>query len=226
MLKYLHFHLACDIAFLVFMLTWFVARHMLYPIVWRSVCTDLNRIVPYSCYGADGHRVDESSTAVPSPGSLSHLYRAYHDPAGVICFNRRVKWTFISTLLALQVISIIWFGMILRVAWRVLKGGKAEDSRSDNEEGDDEEDDEAEEVELEAPGAVVHGGDARKVAGPSIEAARPPIEEQVGVDGLNLKSRRSRRYGSSSSSGVGVTLPGNHRDRKELLGRIGCDKSG
>lgn len=41
---------------------------------------------------------------------------------------------FCSMLVALQVIQIIWFWMICRIAWRVVMGGGASDDRSDDEE--------------------------------------------------------------------------------------------
>jgi len=108
-------------------------------------------------------------------------------------------------LLALQVITLMWFGMIIRVAWKVLNGGSAEDSRSDDEDEEDE--------------AYIESGEKQ------VHIELPPLEEEVGVDALNLKGRTSsaRRYKKAVSSSSGVTLPG-HSDRKELLGRIGCDK--
>ncbi|KAG5725973.1 hypothetical protein E4T56_gene17378, partial [Termitomyces sp. T112] len=56
-------------------------------------------------------------------------------------YSSKTTWTaFVSLLCALQVIQIIWFGMICRVAWRVLTTDSgASDDRSD-EEGDEKED--------------------------------------------------------------------------------------
>jgi acyl-CoA-dependent ceramide synthase len=58
------------------------------------------------------------------------------------------------------------------------------------------------------------------------EEAERPYEEEVGVESINLKGRTSNlsRY-KKSTSATGVSLPG-HSDRKELLGRIGCDHKG
>ena len=79
---------------------------------------------------------------------------------------------------------------------KVLRGGQADDVRSD-----DEGEEEVDEHEV--------------------------LEEEVGVESIILKGRVSNasktRYKKSASSATGVSLPG-HSDRKELLGRIGCDK--
>jgi acyl-CoA-dependent ceramide synthase len=99
----------------------------------------------------------------------------------------------------------MWFWMIVRIAIKVLRGAEADDIRSDDDDGEVEEaaDNDIEELYAEPP---------------------PPYEEEVGVESLNLKGRTSNasrnRYRKSTSSTSGVSLP----DRKELLGRIGCDK--
>jgi acyl-CoA-dependent ceramide synthase len=93
--------------------------------------------------------------------------------------------------------------MIVGVAVKVIRGGEADDVRSDDEGEEEEEEHEVFEDEL------------------------LPYEEEVGVESINLKGRVSHasktRYKKSASSATGVSLPG-HSDRKELLGRIGCDK--
>jgi acyl-CoA-dependent ceramide synthase len=93
----------------------------------------------------------------------------------------------------------MWFVVIIRIAMRVLKGNSAEDVRSD-EEG--EEDGEEEEFEYE-------------------EAQ--PLEEEVGVEAIDLKGWERRTGVQRAASTSGVSLPG-HSDRKELLNRIGCEK--
>jgi len=104
--------------------------------------------------------------------------------------------------------------MILRVAIRVLRGGDADDVRSDDE-ADEELDIEVEKFD---PSYQV-------VNDVEPEPEPQPYEEEVGVEAINLKGRTSNasRYKKSVSSSSGVSLPG-HSDRKELLGRIGCDK--
>lgn len=95
--------------------------------------------------------------------------------------------------------------MIIKVAIKVLQGGEADDIRSDDE-GDNEE--------------VAHHHDEP-------EAELAPYEEEVGVEAINLRGRTSsaskNRYRKGASSATGVSIAG-HSDRKELLGRIGCDK--
>ena len=54
------------------------------------------------------------------------------------------------------------------------------------------------------------------------EEARP-LEEEVGVEALDLKGWERRAGVRRPASASGVSLPG-HSDRKELLGRIGCEK--
>lgn len=267
MLKYLHFQLACDIAFGVFMLTWFVARHILYLIVTYSVYAHVPEIISYGCYsGHNGAIIGP----FPPPDRIGHLLQPFRDPEGVICWNGKILWTFLAMLIALQVIALIWFGMIMRVAWRVIHGGTAEDSRSDDEEEEEEEyhDDERE-------GEVKKKSSRRRtidtIDGLDVDVSLlplEPLEEEVGVEAINFYNhkgrnghahgssngtspaagRRSKKpslvgggggingggggggggggvVGGSSSSSSGATLPG-HSDRKELLGRIGCDKSG
>ena len=103
----------------------------------------------------------------------------------------------------------MWFTLICRVAIKVLQGASADDVRSDDD------DDEFEE-ELDEKSTSPY----QRVVG-EIEH---PYEEEVGVEAINLKGRaaNSARY-KRSTSATGVSLPS---DRKELLGRIGCDHKG
>jgi acyl-CoA-dependent ceramide synthase len=107
----------------------------------------------------------------------------------------------------------MWFSMIARVALKVLQGAPANDVRSDDE--DDELEDETEIDEKSSPSF-------HRVVG----EVEQPYEEEVGVESINFKGRTSNasRY-KKSTSATGVSLPG-HSDRKELLGRIGCDHKG
>ncbi len=96
--------------------------------------------------------------------------------------------------------------MIIKVAVKVFKGTGAEDIRSDDE-GDEE---------------VSHHDKKTE----QLDSELQPYEEEVGIEAINLKGRTSKagktRY-RKGASGNGVSLNG-HSDRKELLGRIGCDK--
>lgn len=107
MLKYLGFHEnICNIAFGSFMLSWIITRHYLYPKVLYSVIFDSSRI----------------------------LKRFDWDPEGEWYYSRNTKVFFIVLLTALQVLLILWFFMIVKVALGVLCGKPAGDLRSDDEE--------------------------------------------------------------------------------------------
>ena len=129
-----------------------------------------------------------------------------------MCFNNVIKWGFLTALLFLQVLTLIWFSMIVRVAIIVLRGGEADDVRSDDE-GD-------------AGGQEdIHENLIQVLEDQTDRFDEPqPFIEEVGVEAINLKGRTSNaRYRKSTSHASGVSLAG-HSDRKELLGRIGCDK--
>ena len=119
--------------------------------------------------------------------------------------------SFVGTLLALQVILLIWFGMIIRVAAKVIKGGKAEDSRSDDE------DEEGEDREVDEKDRTIPP--SHEAA--SVEEDTALIVEEVTVDAINLCRNNNKRYRKSGVAASGITIPS---DTKDLLGRIGCDK--
>jgi len=199
-LKYLGFTTICDVIFGFFMVTWVAARHVLYLMVCWSLYNDIPRTITYGCYkGKNGNMTGPSAT----PNSWAYLIEPFHDPEGTVCWNNTVGWAFLSALLFLHCVVILWFTMIVKVLLKVVRGGKADDIRSD-----DEGDEEIEEHE-------------------SFEEELQPFEEEVGVESINLKGRVSNaskmRY-KSTSVATGVSLPGHSADRKELLGRIGCDK--
>lgn len=199
-LKYLGRKTLCDIAFGVFMLSWFVARHVLYVAVCYSVWADSHELVPYSCFS--GSNSDLAGPFDP-PASRGLLYIV--EPLvrnnGLVCYNNTVKWCFLSALLFLQGITLFWFAMIIKVAVGVISGKGAEDTRSDDEMEDQQSEDDEWEEEEEAP----------------------PLEEEVGVEGIDLKGWERRTGVKRQAVASGVSLPG-HSDRKELLGRIGCEK--
>ena len=205
MLKYLKYNTACDIAFGVFMVAWFALRHVAYLAICYSVFVDIPRHTPFGCYwGSNG----DIKGPVDVPAGYGYLIEPFRNPTGLICQTTGVNLTFLSMLLLLQIILLIWFWMIINVAWKVVTGRGAEDSRSDDE-GEEEEDEKEEQV--------MHGGWEES-------ANLEPLEEEVGVEDLSLNGKRNNatrvfKMGSSASSGVSLS-----HDRKELLGRIGCDK--
>ncbi len=189
------------------MVTWFVTRHIFYSFVCYSVYADIPKEITYGCYyGSNGHL----RGPIEPPDSFGHLIQPFRDPEGLVCWSNGIKWTFLAMLLSLQIILLLWFGMIMRVAWKVVQGGEAEDSRSDDE-GEEADD----------------GGDDF-ITGKHVNAIleSPPLEEEVGVESINVcvsPMSPTRRYRKVVGTASGVKLPG-HSDRKELLGRIGCDK--
>ncbi|KAJ9155755.1 TLC domain-containing protein [Pleurostoma richardsiae] len=201
-LKYMGYTTACDVGFGIFMLSWLVCRHIFYLMVCYSVWADIPRFIPNGCFsGPHGNLTGPFS---PPANGWGWLVEPFTDPEGTVCFTHGVRYAFLTFLLALQVLTVVWFTMIIRVALRVLNGAGADDVRSDDEEG--------EEVEA--------GEDAEFV----YEEAQP-LEEEVGVEDIDLKGweRRAGVRRQASSASTGVSLPG-HSDRKELLGRIGCEK--
>ena len=204
MLKYLRFRMACDIAFGLFMLEWVVARHFLYLRVCWSLYADSPRIMNYGCFWGSN---SDLHGPIDPPDRFSYLAQPFLDSEGLVCWNDRIKWAFMFTLLALQVLLLIWFGMIVRVALKVLRGGEADDSRSDDEGEDEDQED-------------IH----KEISERDVIFEEPPLEEEVGVEAINLGNRKTspnRRFRKGGGAASGVTL---HSDRKELLGRIGCDK--
>lgn len=216
MLKYAGYTNLCDYAFGVFIITWIAARHVSYMAVVRSIWVHTPIVMTYGCYSsATGQMLS------PDGGDeiLRPVLSAYFSPGGEVCYNSRIQYIFLALLLALQGITLLWFAMICRLAWKVINGAGADDPRSD-EEAEVSAGQEDEDVVV---GEVVEHGKAS--AAPI--AIEQPLEEYVGVEGLNLKRRSSPRFGARSkrggSSSTGLAFAGSS-DRKELLGRIGCDK--
>jgi very-long-chain ceramide synthase len=199
-LKYSGSELSCNIAFGVFLLTWFIARHIIYNFLCWSIYRDVPAHMAYGCYsGATG----EMLTTNGYPDRWAHLIYPFWNLDGPICMNPHVKWIFLSSLLALQVLSLIWFGMIVRIAVGVIRTGNAEDTRSD----DEEETDEKVDVDGEAGGKEGSRGSA-------VTADCSSSDQAWRVSNSSTRTLRGR----------GRVRLGDQSDRKALLGRIGCDK--
>lgn len=127
---------------------------------------------------------------LPVPEDRDYLAEPFLDPEGLICYNKTIKWLFLVPLMALQVLTIAWFVLVIR-------GGNAEDVRSDDE------------------------GDGIEEGRHIYEEA--PLEAEIGVEELDLETWERQTGAKRHSSTSGISLPG-HSDRKELLGRIGCEK--
>ncbi|KAF9875097.1 hypothetical protein CkaCkLH20_07363 [Colletotrichum karsti] len=195
-LKYVGLNTLCDFMFGAFVVSWFVARHIFYVMVCWSIYADIPVTIPTGCF-----RGKEPNLSGPLPipeNSYTHILEPFYKPDGLVCWNDTTTWSFLLPLLVLQVITIGWFLMIVRVVMKVLRGGNAEDTRSDDE------------------------GEAEEEADYVYEEAQP-LEQEVGVEDIDLKSWERRTGIKRQASASGVSLPG-HSDRKELLGRIGCEK--
>ncbi|KAI0774093.1 longevity assurance proteins LAG1/LAC1 [Fomes fomentarius] len=107
MFRYLGMSTACDATFVVFLLVWLVTRHFLFMLVIKATW-DAFYIIP---------RVWDTS--------VGHF------------MTKEVYIGFFTMLVFLQILQLVWFGMICRVAYKVVTGQGAEDTRSDDEGDDD-----------------------------------------------------------------------------------------
>lgn len=206
-LRYLGQETACNITFGVFVVTWFIARHVMYLQLCYNIFTDVPgpNTMLYGCYSG---KTNELLTDIPEqPDYLSHLLWPFEDLDGVICLNVEVKYIFLSMLGLLQVLSIIWFGMIIKVIAGMLMGGNAEDTRSDDEEDVEEE----------------------------ITTGHEQDKNQMRMDVTDLNVCVGGNGASEIEKGRVVLSPKPRptstrrrlmaaENRKELLGRIGCEK--
>ncbi|CDZ97132.1 Protein transporter of the TRAM (translocating chain-associating membrane) superfamily [Phaffia rhodozyma] len=115
MLKYLGFRLITDITFGLFLVSWLITRQVGLLVVIISIWKDCARLV----LGPDGI----SNRDQLGPWDLP--------------FTSAAHKVFVVLLSVLWVLMCIWFAMICNVAWKVVVGSGAEDTRSDDE-GDEE----------------------------------------------------------------------------------------
>jgi acyl-CoA-dependent ceramide synthase len=207
MLKYLKYQKACDIAFGIFMLLWVASRHIVYPLLVYSVYRDLPIYIQLGCYKGSNTNIEGP---FPIPDGLGYLIAPFIDPEGLICQTEATQTIWLSLLIFLQAILLLWFSMIVRVAIKVLRSQEADDPRSD---GEDEEEEEMEELQMK---------DVRLKHDIYIEVPTTEAGNSVaGPQRSNGKSSPSHKVRRGHGNATGVSLP---HDRKELLGRIGCDK--
>jgi very-long-chain ceramide synthase len=104
MLRYLELPRACDAAFVSFLVSWFLTRHVGFLLILWSTWHRYPILRPESMvYGND-------------------------DPYTPVHY-----WAFNIALGALQIIMCVWFVAIVSIAWSVIRGKPAEDTRSDEE---------------------------------------------------------------------------------------------
>ncbi|KAF7716659.1 Uncharacterized protein PECH_008230 [Penicillium ucsense] len=203
-LKYLKFQNACNVAFGIFMATWVVTRHVLYNMLWWSIYKNVPQQMSYGCYSGE---TAEMISTNGYPDAFAYMFGPFLSLKNPICMNRTIKWIFLSFLLSIQLLSIVWFSMIVRVAYRVVCSGAAEDTRSD------------EEDEVEMDEDSTHTGTVRLAAKENGNAAPAVVNENA----PGLDRRRSNGSAAARACGRG-RVPFDQSDRKALLGRIGCDK--
>ncbi|KZP32880.1 longevity assurance proteins LAG1/LAC1 [Athelia psychrophila] len=104
MLRYLDHSTLCDVTFVWFMVSWFVTRHALFVcVILKSTWLDCPRLIPFEW-----------------------------DPVRERYLTETAWMIFMALLSALQVIQMVWYWLICRIAWRVVMGQNAEDERSDD----------------------------------------------------------------------------------------------
>lgn len=110
-LKYLNFPgLVTNTMFIMFMIIWVYARHYLYGLVTYSLFAE-------SC--------------------LPENNKCIWDPLNGYWLTRWSKYIVLLGMSLLQILMIYWFTLILKIAWKVVNGKNAEDTRSDSEDEDE-----------------------------------------------------------------------------------------
>ena len=189
-------------------ITWLLCRHILYNMLVWSIFKSVPSRMAYGCYSG------ATAEMISTDGYLSHMFSPFRDLDGPICMNRTIKWTFLSFLLSIQSLSIVWFTMIIRVIVGVVRTGNAEDTRSDGEEDELLAEGKEELVEK----AVVVGNGSAIKDGANASAEGSPSSS-------SSTTTRIRSNGSATvRTSRGRVRLGDQNDRKALLGRIGCEK--
>lgn len=118
------------------MVGWIVGRHGFYNRITWSVYKDSTRIIEPGCYHVP--------TGKLVPGQEVN-WRIVSDTftfqTDVVCYSVPVQRTFLVLLVGLQIITLLWLCMIFKVAWRVMTGAGADDTRSEDEAEDEDDDD-------------------------------------------------------------------------------------
>ena len=193
MLKYLKHETACNAIFGLFLAVWVVSRHMIYISLCFSIYRDVPGVMDYGCFsGATGLPVD------PNTLGVWRYLEPFFDQNSTICLDKKIKWTFLGMLIAIQSLSLLWFSMIIKVAYQIISGGVGKDVRSS-----DEEESEDERV-VEQSKLLDEKDTASSASGQA--SARDAAEARGGF----FQRRRGR-----------IRIPGS-RERKDIIGRVGC----
>ena len=225
MLKYVGCQQACDAAFALFVVTWFAARHIGYlSICWSIYAHVATVTMPYGTYStSDSARLSTDG----GHGMLDNLLQPLLNPtAKTVAFNPEIRNMFLGLLGGLQVITIAWFVMIIRVVAKVLQGHPADDSRSDDEgeeEGEEEDIDFDDEVQVSSTQHEVGvpyklRADSQATAG----AERKFIEVTASSEDLKFTSSSTSKTGSKRKGKGGISSGLHLGEHKDILNRIGC----
>src|SRR6266550_1762672 len=101
---------ACDVTFGIFLVSWFITRHILFIFVIKAVY-DLPKFLE-----------DFNPTVLMWFNGLLWTLQVMSN----------VSLTTASSSILFQVLQLVWFWMICRVAWRVVSGRGATDERSED----------------------------------------------------------------------------------------------
>jgi acyl-CoA-dependent ceramide synthase len=182
--------------------------------MYLTLCYDIWVDVPgpktmlFGCYNG------ATSELIPNmpahPDNFAHLLGPFQDLDGVICLNQEVKYIFLGMLLLLQTLSMIWFGMIVKLIAGMVVGVKVEDVRSD-----DEEDEEVDGRDAAAGRRQLNVTDVNVCVGGGSEME----SMNVGMSKKPVPMPKPRVSVTSGRRRLGVP-----ENSKELLNRIGCEK--
>lgn len=138
MLKYLGYQMLCDVMFAIFIITWFIARHVLYVKLVLSTMFDSRKLIGSTCFFVAD---DMTGSNIAKHPNLNTTHLRAEDEQ---CYTEVMQYSFVSLLWMIECLAIAWFYMIVNVAVKVICGGEADDSRSDDE--DEEEEDEIQRI--------------------------------------------------------------------------------
>ena len=225
MLKYMGCQQACDAAFALFVVTWFLARHVGYiSICWSIYAHVATVTMPYGTYST----MDSSRLSTDGGHKmLDNLLQPLLNPtAKTVAFNSEIRNLFLGLLGGLQVITIAWFVMIIRVVAKVLQGHPADDSRSDDEGEDEEEEEDIEyDDELQASSTQHEVGVPYKLRAENQATAgaeRKFIEVTASSEDLKFTSSSTSKTGSKRKGKGGISSGLHLGEHKDILNRIGC----
>ena len=111
----------CDVTFVVFLVSWFITRHVLIIFVIKSTMVDSVRLVP----------------EMWAPERGNYFCPLVHIALSVLMLSLEVSrvQSFASSYAHrhTKVLQVIWFGLICRAAYRIVIGQELSDERSEEE---------------------------------------------------------------------------------------------